>query len=160
MTVTLLGTGNVPVPGKTVILSQGSGQSTIIPAASPNMTDANGVATFTVTDSHVETVTYTAEDTSDSPTVTVNATATVEFEAPEVDAANSTLASSLSNVPSGQSDTITVTLRDQAFESPTGRRSNRDAHRHRQRDDHAPTRHGDHELRGSGDLQRHRRRQR
>ncbi len=114
VTVTLLGTGNVPVPGKTVILTQGAGQSTIIPAASPNMTGADGVATFTVTDSNVETVTYTAEDTSDSPTVTVNATATVDFEAPAVDAANSTLTSSLPKVPSGQSDTITVTLRDQA----------------------------------------------
>jgi Big-like domain-containing protein len=114
VTVTLLGTGNVPVPNKTVILSQGTGQSTIIPAATPNMTDANGVATFTVTDSHVETVTYTAEDSTDSPPVTVDAQATVDFEAPAVDAAKSTISSSLSPVPSGQSDTITVTLRDQA----------------------------------------------
>jgi hypothetical protein len=115
VTVTLLGTGNVPVPDKTVTLSQGPGQSTITPAASPNTTDANGVATFTVTDSTVETVTYTAEDTSDSPTVTVDATATVDFEAAAVDAATSTVSSSLpSPVPSGQSDTITVTLRDQA----------------------------------------------
>jgi hypothetical protein len=114
LTVTLLGTGNVPVPGKTVTLSQGTGQSTIIPAATPNVTDSNGVATFTVTDSHVETVTYTAEDTSDSPTVTVNATAMVDFETPVVNAANSSISSSLASVPSGQSDTISVTLRDQA----------------------------------------------
>src|ERR1700722_196356 len=114
VTVTLLGTRNVPVPNKTVTLSQGTGQSTIIPTATPNMTDANGVATFTVTDSHVETVIYTAEDTTDSPPVTVNAQATVDFEAPAVDAAKSTVSSSLSPVPSGQSDTITVTLRDQA----------------------------------------------
>ena len=115
VTVTLLGTGNVPVPNKTVTLSQGAGQSTIIPTATPNMTDANGVATFTVTDSHVETVTYTAEDTTDSPPVAVSASATVDFEAPAVDAATSTVSSSIpSPVPSGQSDTITVTLRDQA----------------------------------------------
>jgi adhesin/invasin len=115
VTVTLLGTGNVPVPNKTVTLSQGTGQSTIIPAATPNMTDAGGVATFTVTDSTVETVSYTAEDTSDTPIVTVSAPATVDFEAPAVDAAKSTVSSGLlSPVPSGQSDTITVTLRDQA----------------------------------------------
>jgi hypothetical protein len=113
VTVTLLGTAKVPVPGKTVTLSQGTGQSTIIPAATPNVTDSNGAATFTVTDKKVETVTYTAEDTSDSPTVTVNATATVAFETSVVDAANSSVSSSLSDVPSGQSDTITVTLRDQ-----------------------------------------------
>ena len=113
VTVTLFGTGKVPVPGKTVTLSQGTGKSTITPAATPNVTNANGVATFTVTDSNVETVTYTAQDTSDTPNVTVSATATVAFEKPVVDAADSSVSSSLELVPSGQSDTITVTLRDQ-----------------------------------------------
>jgi hypothetical protein len=113
VTVTLLGAGNVPVPGKTVILSQGTGHSTIIPAQMPNVTDANGVATFTVTDSTVENVTYTAQDTSDSPNVTLDATPTVDFEAPVVSAENSSLSSSLAKVPSGESDTITITLRDQ-----------------------------------------------
>jgi hypothetical protein len=114
VTVTLLGAGNVPVPGKEVVLSQGTGKSTIIAAATPTMTNANGVASFTVTDSTVETVTYTAEDVSDTPTVTVSGTATVDFAAPVVDAQNSSVSSSLATVPSGQSDTITVTLRDQA----------------------------------------------
>jgi hypothetical protein len=111
LTVTLLGTGNVPVPGKTVGLSQGTGQSTIIPAATPNVTDANGVATFTVTDSNVENVTYTATDTTDS--VTLQATATVDFQTPVADAAHSSITASPSSVPSGQSGTITVTLQDQ-----------------------------------------------
>jgi Bacterial Ig-like domain (group 1) len=111
VTVTLLGTGSVPVPGKTVTLSQGSGQSTIVPTQTPNVTDANGVATFTVTDSTVENVTYTAADTTDS--VTLQQTPTVDFDAPVVTASSSSVSSGLSPVPSGQSDTITVTLRDQ-----------------------------------------------
>jgi Bacterial Ig-like domain (group 1) len=111
VTVTLEGTGNVPVPGKTVTLSQGTGKSTITPAEVPNVTDANGVATFTVTDTAIETVTYTATDTTDS--VTLTAQPTVDFEAPAVSASNSSVMSSLASVPSGQSDTITVTVRDQ-----------------------------------------------
>jgi Bacterial Ig-like domain (group 1) len=111
VTVTLEGTGNVPVPGKTVTLTQGTGKSTIAPAEVPNVTDANGVATFAVTDSSIETVTYIATDTTDN--VTLTAQPTVDFDAPVASADNSSVLSSLTTVPSGQSDTITVTVRDQ-----------------------------------------------
>jgi hypothetical protein len=111
VTVTLEGTGSVPVPGKTVTLSQGAGKSTITPAEVPNVTDANGVATFTVTDSSIETVNFIATDTTDN--VTLSAQPTVDFEAPAVSTDNSSVMSSLATVPSGQSDTITVTVRDQ-----------------------------------------------
>ena len=112
ITVTLKGASGVPVPGKTVTLSQGAGNSTVVPGQSPNVTDSNGQATFTATDTTAETVTYTATDTTDSvPLVTQP---TVDFQAPAVDAQNGQVTASLATVPSGGSTTITVTLLDQA----------------------------------------------
>ncbi len=40
------------------------------------------MATFTVTDSAPETVTFTATDTTDSPNIPITATPAVEFETP------------------------------------------------------------------------------
>jgi MSHA biogenesis protein MshQ len=70
------GCGN-PVPGKSVTLAAGSGSS-IISAAS-GTSNASGVVTFTVKDSVLEAVSYTATDTTDS--VTIAQTATVTFTA-------------------------------------------------------------------------------
>jgi hypothetical protein len=112
VTVTLKGTSGVPIPGKTVTLSQGVGNSTVVPAQSPNVSDSNGQATFTVTDSTPETVTYTATDTDDS--VPLATQPTVDFEAPVVDAQNGQVTASLATVPTGGSTTISVTLLDQA----------------------------------------------
>jgi len=114
ITVTLLSSSNLPVAGKTVTLSQGSGHSTVVPAATPNVTDANGKATFTVTDSSAEPVTYTATDTTDPMTVTQ--TATVTFAAPVATDAHSSVVANPTSVATGASSpsTITVTLRDQA----------------------------------------------
>ena len=79
ITVTLKdGAGN-PVSGTNVSLAA-SGGSSIITVVSAT-TDVNGVATFTVKDSIVETVTYTATDTTDTPNVVITQTATVAFTA-------------------------------------------------------------------------------
>ena len=100
VTVTLLGIGNVPVANQTVALT-GTGNSTISPEASgSNVTNSSGVATFDVTDTTAETVTYTAADTTDA--ITLSEQPTVMFAAPEA-----------TNVPSGSSTTITVTIGDQ-----------------------------------------------
>jgi adhesin/invasin len=114
VTVTLLTSGGVPVPAKSVTLSQGTGHSVIQPAtAGSNVTDVNGVATFSVTDATAESVTYGATDTTDN--VTINATVAVNFQAPVVtDAHSSVTAASPQVAISPATDQITVTLRDQA----------------------------------------------
>lgn len=112
VTVTLLDTYGVPVPGKTVDLAQGSGHSTITPNASPEVSDSNGVATFTATDAATESVTYTATDTTDS--IQLDQQATVGFQTPTVSPSHSTVVASPASVALGGSSTVTVTLKDQA----------------------------------------------
>ncbi len=86
ITVTLKdGAGN-PVSGKTVTLSAGSGSSTISPASGPS--NASGVVTFTVKDSVVESVTYTATDTTDGVTITQTATVAFTVTIPAVSSFN------------------------------------------------------------------------
>ena len=114
ITVTLLSTSSVPVAGRTVTLSQGAGHSVITATATPNVTDANGVATFTATDTTAETVTYAAKDTTDNLTVTQ--APAVQFVAPAVATGHSTVIASPTAVPADGTTTatVTVTLRDQA----------------------------------------------
>jgi|GEM_PF-4455993 len=114
VTVTLLASGGVPVPGKTVTLAQGSGHSTITPSATPDVSDANGDATFTVTDSTAESVTYSATDSTDAISITQQAI--VNFQIPTVDTAHSSVIATPTAVPADgvTAATITVTLRDQA----------------------------------------------
>ncbi len=113
VTVTLLGTGSVPVAGKAVSLT---GSCTPSPSAaqitgpSPTSTDSNGSTTFTVTDAVAQSVTLTAADTTDS--VTLSHTSTVTFAAPVGDATHSTVVANPTSVAAGMT-TITVTLRDQ-----------------------------------------------
>lgn len=107
VTVTLNATGPIPVSGKTVALAcTASCGASITPASA--VSDANGQATFTVTDTTTEAVTLQATDTTDSLIVTQ--TAGVTFAAPVVSATHSTV--SASPMTAG-STTITVTLRDQ-----------------------------------------------
>jgi hypothetical protein len=121
VTVTLLGdvgsaTG-LPVPGKTVTLTGSAGtMSTITPNLTPNITNAKGQATFIVTDSNAESVTYTANDSTDDVTPSSSSSQpSVNFAAPVVGTAHSTVTASSATVPTaGGSTTITVTLRDQA----------------------------------------------
>ena len=114
MTVTLLGLNSqqatVPVAGASVSLSQGTGHSVI--TSSPATSNASGVATFTVTDSTPEKVTYTATGGS----VTVSQTAQVTFGAQAVSATKSTITASPPSVPADGSSAavVTVTVLDQA----------------------------------------------
>jgi Big-like domain-containing protein len=120
VTVTLLGTtgtgtSGVPVPGKSVSLTQESGHSVITPLSSPAETNQVGQISFSVTDMTAESVTYVATDTTDS--VTARSTSnqqTVVFAAPVVTAKNSSVTAFPTTVPAGNPTTITVTLRDQA----------------------------------------------
>lgn len=77
ITVTLKdGAGNL-VEGTVVSLAASGGSSTITVVSAT--TNIDGVATFTVKDSVVEVVTYTATDTTDTPNVVVTQQATVTF---------------------------------------------------------------------------------
>jgi len=73
VTVTLLSAGSAPVPNKLVTLAA-TGSSTGNGATA--ITNASGVAAFTVTDSTAESITYSAVDTTDSVTVTATASVT------------------------------------------------------------------------------------
>ena len=111
VTVILEDTGGNPLSGKTVILNEGAGNSIIIPQNN-GLTDANGAATFTVTDNRVETMTYTARDTTDN--VTITQTATVTFTSHAVNAAQCGVTVNPGSVFADGfvSSTITVILRD------------------------------------------------
>ena len=64
ITVTLQDALGRPTPGKQIALSQGGGHS-VISGPNPSVTDAAGKIEFTATDTHAETVTYTAVDVTD-----------------------------------------------------------------------------------------------
>jgi hypothetical protein len=112
ITATLLATGGVPVSGRSVTLSQGDGQSDIVPSSA--VTNSDGVATFTVTDATAEQVTYTATDTTDS--ISISQTASVDFAVPAVSPVHSSIDASPTSLPADglTTTTITVTLRDEA----------------------------------------------
>jgi hypothetical protein len=119
ITVTLKdGNGN-PVSGKTVTLAQGTGHSTV--SAASGASNGSGVVTFTVKDATIETVTYTATDTTDS--VSISQSATVSFTAGIPTAGNSTVGVSLASVPADNTttSTITVTLKDKNGNSVSGK---------------------------------------
>ncbi len=93
-----------PVAGHAVTLS-GTGSAVITPAATPNTTDAHGVATFTATDAAAETVTFTATDTTAS--TVISGTAQVTFGTLVVSASKSTVTVS-SPAPVGAAGTEAV----------------------------------------------------
>ena len=93
-----------PVQGKTVTL-HGTGSAVITPIATPDVTNASGVASFTATDSVAETVTFTAMDVSD--TVAVGGSATVTFGTLAVSPSLSTVTAE-SPAPVGASGTEAV----------------------------------------------------
>lgn len=110
VTVTLNDSNSAPVQGKTVSLSDGAGHATVVPASTgSNVTDANGQATFTVTDSTAETVTLTATDSTDS--VTVTQTAQAAFAAPTVNQSKSGVTASPAQVPNDGSTASTLTVK-------------------------------------------------
>ncbi|MGH7485763.1 MAG: Ig-like domain-containing protein, partial [bacterium] len=110
VTVTLKDASNSPISGKAVSLAAGSGSSTIAPASAT--TDASGQAAFTVKDTAVESVTYTATDTTDP--VTISQTATVNFSVGPVNASASTVSASpfFVTADGSSTSTITITLKD------------------------------------------------
>jgi Bacterial Ig-like domain (group 1) len=118
VTVTLHGDAgsltDLPVPDKSVTLT-GTG-TTVITPSDQSVTDANGQATFFVTDSTPETVTYSAIDTTDGVTPSsTTSQSSITFGAPVVSTVHSSVAANPTQVPTaGDSTTITVTLRDQA----------------------------------------------
>jgi hypothetical protein len=79
ITVTLQDSGGDVVSGATVTLSQGSGHSVITTVT--GVTDATGMATFTVTDTTVEAVTYTASYSNSNGSGSLTHTVTVNFTA-------------------------------------------------------------------------------
>ncbi len=97
------------VPGKTVTLSNAGSHAVITPASGISSV-ANGAVTFTVKDTTVEDVTFTATDTTDS--VAIAQTATVNFTGPPA-ASGGIFASPTSVTADGKSTTtITVKLKD------------------------------------------------
>ena len=75
ITVWLYDSGGSPLAGRTVTLS-GSGGQSVVRSISP-VTNASGIATFAVSDAHVESQTYRATDTSDN--VAVAGLTTIQF---------------------------------------------------------------------------------
>jgi len=115
VTVTLRDANGSPVAGKTVTLAQGTGSSSINPASA--VTGADGIAAFEVKGLTLETVTYTAADTTDS--VTVSETASVTFAVPTY------LATILTKLDGAATDVSGVVLRSggaavTAFKTETG----------------------------------------
>ncbi len=111
VTVTLKDGSGTPVSGQVVTLGQGAGSS-VISGGGTATTNAQGVATFTATDTHSEVVTYTATDTSQSNLV-IDQTASVAFHGP-VSASSSSVVAAPTSVPDDGTSTssITVTLTD------------------------------------------------
>jgi len=114
--VTLLD-GTSPVGGKNVTLSA-SGTAQVTPSS--QTTGSNGVATFTVTDPTVETVTFHAVDASDG-NLTLTATTQISFQVSAVSASRSSIAESPPMVPADgvSAAGIVVTIEDQ-FGNPQG----------------------------------------
>lgn len=71
ITVTLKATEGQPIVGSTVTLAPNFGSSIITPAS--GVSDANGQVTFSVTDTVIETVIYTATDTTNNVVITEEA---------------------------------------------------------------------------------------
>ena len=115
VTVTLLDNTS-PVAGKTVTLNASSSSAVISPSSV--VTGADGQASFSVSDTTAETVTFNAVDTSDA-NLAIAASTHVTFEVPEASASTSSMTVVPSTVPADGTTgaTITVLLEDQ-FHNP------------------------------------------
>lgn len=108
VTVTLLDASSAAVSGVHVGLTAGSGSSSI--TGSPGITNGSGVATFTVEDGTVESVTYTATDTDASITI---GTASVTFHVgptASVSTPPGNVSLTLLNNPSAAKQIVAVTI--------------------------------------------------
>jgi Bacterial Ig-like domain (group 1) len=114
VTVTLFESdGSSPVAGKTVTLSASSTTAQITPTATPDVTDAEGQATFQVADGTAEAVTFKATDVTDG--IALSNGAVVTFEQPQASASTSVVTSSSATaLADGVTPvTISVTVSDQ-----------------------------------------------
>jgi hypothetical protein len=109
--VTLLD-GTSPVAGKSVTLSASSANAVI--NSNPQTTGANGEASFSVSDTTAEPVTFHAVDVTDG-SLPITASTTVTFELPAASATNSTIVATPLSVPADGTTpgSITVTMKDQ-----------------------------------------------
>jgi hypothetical protein len=104
----------VPLPGQTINLTESQGSSAAItPATSgSNVTNAAGIATFTVTDTTSEGVRFTATDTTSDPPSVLPEAPIVTFGDPTVPV-SATLSTITTTEPlGGQSGQVVVTLLD------------------------------------------------
>ena len=110
VTVTLHDQANVPVSGKTVSLDVGSSHATVTPTTGTS--DATtGAVTFSVVDSHVETVTATGVDNTDGSLQLPHATINFESTAVvPVDPALSTVTGPSTAAVGSGTATVIVTL--------------------------------------------------
>jgi hypothetical protein len=117
ITVTVFDIYSNPIAGDAITLSAGSGSSVITTVS--GTTNASGVATFTVTDTHAQSVTYSATDVTPNPDVVITQTAAVAFVAGPASATTSTVVPSPTSVTANgsNSSTVTVTVLD-AFGNP------------------------------------------
>lgn len=118
LTVAIKDANGNPIPGHTVSLAKGGGSSMISPETA--VTNADGEAVFTVTNTKAETVTYTATDMTDN--VTVTETAAVAFMHGEADDIQSTLTASLTSLVADgtASSSLTVAIKDENGNSIPG----------------------------------------
>ena len=109
ITVTLADHFGNPVSGINVSLGQGTGQSVISPASA--VSNSSGVATFDVTDTTSERVTYLATDTTDS--LVIPETAGVTFGTPPPLpplASDCAIVSNYSSVPADGATAATISV--------------------------------------------------
>ncbi len=111
VTVTLKDSSNAPINGDTVSLSPAAANSANVVAVGGIVSGGDGTAgqvLFSVTDSTAETATYNVIDTT--VPVTINLQASIVFEQPSTEAANSTVVASPTSVPGDGATTSTVTV--------------------------------------------------
>ena len=104
VTVTAINVCGTGARNKSISLSQGAGNSTIAPGSA--LTNASGVAAFTVRDGFAEAVTYTATDSTDG--VVITQTAAVTFSA--LNAPTVTKVFNPGTINIGDVGTLTVTI--------------------------------------------------
>jgi adhesin/invasin len=113
VSVTLRDKSGSPIPSHTVIVPPVS-HATVTPLAypgfAPGMTNANGLAQFSVSDGQVETVSLAAYDGAVSVSTELDQVATVSFTANEAN--QSTLSATQTSLPAvGATTTVSVALR-------------------------------------------------
>jgi len=105
VSVRLINKGGGSVPNKTVSLQGKTGHATVTPAQA--VTDARGIATFTVVDGTAETVTFAARDVTDALALTQQPS--VKFADHVVDKDASLIYSS-GSAPAGADNPVTITV--------------------------------------------------